>query len=379
MAAAVDANPFVNPNGGKASPVESVQELVKNHVDPNAAEAVPRRYIRPQEERPTFSLLVSSEFAIPVIDMKKVILLHGQHDQRQQEMERLSNACQNWGFFQIVNHGIPHSLIDEIKAVAKDFFNLPLEEKHKYAPRAGASQGYGKMFVTADDQTLDWGDLLALALMPDGIKNLALWPTVPTHFRDTVERYAIEVERVAQELLSLFAENLHVGATDYFKDMFGSEPMNLMRMNLYPPCPRPDLVLGLSPHSDGGGITLLLQDDETVGLHVRKDNRWIPVQPIPYGLVVNIGDLVEVMTNGRYKSVEHRAVTNEERARLSIALFYNASLDAEVAPSSKLVDEQHPCLYRKFIHQEYIRYYVSRQLKGKHPLADFAKLDTTNS
>jgi isopenicillin N synthase-like dioxygenase len=113
--------------------------------------------------------------------------------------------------------------------------------------------------------------------------------------RDTVERYATEVERVARELLSLFAENLHLGDADYFKNVFGSEPMNLMRMNLYPPCPRPDLVLGLSPHSDGGGITLLLQDDETQGLHVRKNNQWIPVEPIPYALVINIGDLVEVI------------------------------------------------------------------------------------
>ena len=109
-----------------------------------------------------------------------------------------------------------------------------------------------------------------------------------------MERYAIEVERVAQEVLRLIAENLHLEA-DYFKEKFGSEPMNLMRMNLYPPCPRPDLVLGLSPHSDGGGITLLLQDDQTEGLHVRKNNQWIPVEPIPHALVVNIGDLVEVI------------------------------------------------------------------------------------
>lgn len=162
-------------------------------------------------------------------------------------------ACQDWGFFQIVNHGIPHSLIDEIKGVAKEFFNLPLQEKQKYVPQEGDVQGYGKTFVIAEDQTLDWGDLFALALMPQSLKNLTLWPTVPTNFRDSVERYAIQVERVAQEVLSLFAENLNLEGTDYFKEKFGSEPMNLMRMNLYPPCPRPELVLGLSPHSDGGG------------------------------------------------------------------------------------------------------------------------------
>lgn len=370
MASGAGTDSFVNPKWGKSMQVESVQELALNVVDP---EAVPPRYIRAPEERPNSSLPVSHESAIPLIDMKKLIL-HPEDDQRRQEMERLSNACQEWGFFQIVNHGIPHSLMDGIKSVAKEFFNLPLQEKQKYAPQAGDVQGYGKTFVVAEDQTLDWGDLLALALMPNTLKNLALWPTVPTNFRDTVEKYAIEVERVAQEVLSLFAENLNLEA-NYFKKKFGSEPMNLMRMNLYPPCPRPDLVLGLSPHSDGGGITLLLQDDQTEGLHVRKNNQWIPVQPIPYALVVNIGDLVEVMTNGRYKSVEHRAVTSQERARLSVALFYSTGIDAEVAPSSKIVDEDQKLVYRKFIHEEYIRYYLSRQLKGKHPLADFAKLD----
>jgi len=377
--AAGDTNPFVIPNGGKAIPVESVQELVKKHADQDDAESVLRRYIRPQEERPTVSLLASSEFSIPVIDMKKLITLQGHDDQRKQEMERLSKACQEWGFFQIVNHGIPHSLIDEIRAVAKNFFNLPLEEKQKSAPQGGDPQGYGQLFVTSEDQTLDWGDLLALSLKPNQIKNLAIWPTVPTNFRDTVERYALEVERVAQEVLSLFAENLHLEDADYFKNVFGLEPMNLMRMNFYPACPRPDLVLGLSPHADGGGVTLLLQDDETVGLHVRKNNQWIPVEPIPYAFVINIGDLMEVMTNGKYKSIEHRAVTNKERARLSIANFYNASVDAEVAPSAKLVDEHHPCLYRQFIHKDYILYHLSKPLKGKRHLAEFAKIDISNT
>ena len=75
--------------------MESVQEFVKNHVYKDAAKVVPQRYIRSQEERPTFSVLVPSELTIPVIDMKKLIVLQGQDDQRQQEMERLSNACQD--------------------------------------------------------------------------------------------------------------------------------------------------------------------------------------------------------------------------------------------------------------------------------------------
>jgi isopenicillin N synthase-like dioxygenase len=85
------------------------------------------------------------------------------------------------------------------------------------------------------------------------------------------------------------------------------------------------------------------------------------------------------MTNGRYKSVEHRVVTSQERAKLFVALFYSAGMDVGVAPSSKIVNEDQQLLYRKFIHDEYIRYYLSKQLKGKHPLADFAKLDISNN
>jgi len=102
MAAAV-TNPFVIPNGGKVISVESVQELVKIHVHQDAAEALLPRYIRPQEERPTVSLFASAEFSVPVIDIKKLIGLQAQDDQRKQEMDRLSDACQEWGFFQVGN------------------------------------------------------------------------------------------------------------------------------------------------------------------------------------------------------------------------------------------------------------------------------------
>jgi hypothetical protein len=115
--------------------------------------------------------------------------------------------------------------------------------------------------------------------------------------------------------------------------------LHLICMNLYLSFPRPDLVLGLSPHSDGGGITLLLQDEQTEGLHVRKDNQWISMKPIPYALVVNIGELVEVIRNVRYKSIEHRTVTSQERSRLFVVLLYSEGMYAKVAPSSKIVDE----------------------------------------
>ncbi|XP_057847445.2 codeine O-demethylase-like [Cryptomeria japonica] len=369
MASSVDhaTESFSSPNWGTHFvAVESVQELALNK--PND---IPQRYIRSEEERPS-SKPLPSLLTVPVVDMEKLLLPSNNHE-RQKEMSILSKACREWGFFQVVNHGIPHSLIDRIRGVANEFFSLSLDEKKKYTPQAGDPQGYGNMFVVDEDQKLDWGDLIALALMPKKLVNLALWPTTPADYRNTLQSYTTQMERVVDMILSLFAENLQL-ESDYFKENFGEDPMMTIRMNLYPPCPRPDLVLGLSPHSDGGVITLLLQDDQTEGLQVRKNNEWIPIQPIPYALVVNIGDLMEVMTNGIYKSIEHRAVTNKERTRLSIAMFYYAGIDDEVAPTRKVINEEHPSLYRKFKHQEYIQYYMNKQLNGKKSLANFAKI-----
>ncbi|GLJ33684.1 hypothetical protein SUGI_0676930 [Cryptomeria japonica] len=369
MAASVNhvGESFSNPNwGNDFVAVESVQELALKK--PNE---IPQRYIRSEDERPS-STLLPSLLTVPVIDMEK-LLLPSDSNERQKEMGILSKACKDWGFFQVVNHGIPHSLIDRMRGVANEFFSLSLDEKKMYAPQPGDAQGYGNMFVVDEDQKLDWGDLMALALTPKTLVNLTLWPSTPSDYRNTLESYTTQVEKVAQMILSLFAENLQL-KNDYFKEKFGEDPMMTVRMNLYPPCPRPDLVLGLSPHSDGGGITLLLQDDQIEGLQVHKNNEWIPIQPIPYALVVNIGDLIEVMTNGIYKSIEHRAVTNKEKTRLSIAMFYNPGLEDEVAPARNLIDEEHPSLYKNFKHQEYIRYYMAKQLNGKKSLANFAKI-----
>ncbi|KAI4313626.1 hypothetical protein L6164_026589 [Bauhinia variegata] len=80
-----------------------------------------------------------------------------------------------------------------------------------------------------------------------------------------------------------------------------------MRMNYYRPCSQPELVIGLNSHSDAIGLTILLQVNEMEGLQIRKDGIWVPVCPLPNAFVVNIGDILEIVTNGIYRSIEHRA------------------------------------------------------------------------
>ncbi|OAP03628.1 LBO1 [Arabidopsis thaliana] len=156
--------------------------------------------------------------------------------------------------------------------------------------------------------------------------------------------------------------------------MFG-EAVQAVRMNYYPPCSSPDLVLGLSPHSDGSALTVLQQSKNScVGLQILKDNTWVPVKPLPNALVINIGDTIEVLSNGKYKSVEHRAVTNREKERLTIVTFYAPNYEVEIEPMSELVDDEtNPCKYRSYNHGDYSYHYVSNKLQGKKSL-DFAKI-----
>ncbi|XWS49217.1 hypothetical protein CRYUN_Cryun13aG0144700 [Craigia yunnanensis] len=94
-----------------------------------------------------------------------------------------------------------------------------------------------------------------------------------------------------------------------------------IRMNYYPPCAQTSKVFGLAPHSDVAGLTLLIQVDEVEGLQIKKNGNWVPVKPIPGAFIINIGDVIEIMSNGEYKSIEHRTVVNPEKVRLSIASF----------------------------------------------------------
>ncbi|KAH9293924.1 hypothetical protein KI387_040874, partial [Taxus chinensis] len=337
-----------------------VQELASQRLD-----RIPERYIRSEKERP--NTCPSNHLDIPIIDMG---IFSGDSDLcRKKEMEKLEIASQQWGFFQAVNHGIPGSLMEKMKETVKEFFELPLEEKLKYEVQD--LEGYGQAFVVSDNQKLDWADAMHLTTLPPESRKMNLWPTKPVDFRATVDEYACEIQKLSTTVLCLLSEIAGL-KPDTFLNMFG-KISQLMKCNYYPPCPRPDLVLGISPHSDGSGLTVLLQDDETVGLQICKDGAWISVQPIPDALVINIGDMLEVMSNGRYKSIEHRAVTNSERDRISIAMFYGPGRDTEVGPAPELIDELHPCQYRRFIRAEYMRHFSSDKLDGKKRI-EFVKI-----
>nr|KJB72664.1 hypothetical protein B456_011G188800 [Gossypium raimondii] len=266
----------------KVGHIDDVQELRKAKPA-----TVPERFIRDMADRPKVVPNLSSSLDIPIIDLSKLMKTD------KDEVMQLKTACEEWGFFQVLNHGIDLNVVEDIENVAKDFFMLPLQEKQKYPMAPGTVQGYGQAFVFSENQKLDWCNMFALGVEPPCIRNPKLWPSKPVNFRETLEIYSREVRKLCKTLLKYIAVSLGLKG-DVFEEMFGVA-VQAVRMNYYPPCSRPDLVLGLSPHSDGSALTVLQQGkDSSVGLQILKGQTWVPVQPIPNALVINIGDTLEV-------------------------------------------------------------------------------------
>uniref|UniRef100_A0A0C9S4L6 TSA: Wollemia nobilis Ref_Wollemi_Transcript_13857_1326 transcribed RNA sequence n=1 Tax=Wollemia nobilis TaxID=56998 RepID=A0A0C9S4L6_9CONI len=351
----------------KTISIPVVQELAAK--DPHA---LPQRYIRSHDERPpsltTATTTDTYSSTVPTIDMVPLLSQDAGHPCRQQAIDKLAISCQEWGFFQVVNHGIPASLMDQMKGVVRGFFHLPLEEKLKYGIQE--REGYGQFCVVSDDQKLDWSDSFYLLTLPPDTRNMVFWPTTPVEFREIVNESATELQKLYEKLLSAIAETLGIEFENFYAKENGKWTQS-MKMNYYPPCPRPDLVLGICPHSDSTSLTILLQDDDALGLHICKDGEWVPVPPTPGALVINIGDMLEVMSNGRYKSIEHLAVPNEKKERISIATLWLPKAEVEVGPHPKMIDEAHPPLYTTFKRGEFDKNFFQNKLERKSTLEMF--------
>ncbi|KAK1381962.1 Senescence-related protein 1 [Heracleum sosnowskyi] len=300
--------------------VPSVQELARE-----TSAIVPLRYV--QSDQDPVILSSTNLLEVPVIDME--ILLDG--DLMQAELNKLHLACKEWGFFQLINHGVSDSLLEKVKTEIEEFFKLPLEEKRKFGQLEGDIEGYGQAFVVSNEQKLDWADLFYMITLPTDIRKPHLLPQLPQSFRNAIEAYSGELKSLAMKILNLMAKALHMNPKDI--EVLFEEGMQSMRTNYYPPCPQPEQVIGLSPHSDATGLTILFQLNEIEGLKIRKDGIWIPIKLLPSAFVINIGDVVEVVTNGIYRSIEHRGVVNSVKERMSIATFLNPKLDGEFGPA----------------------------------------------
>jgi len=314
----------------------SVQTLAANGM----AE-VPSRFIRSESERLSFSPHSTMSLEpIPTID------LEGLHDFRRQfTLAAIFSACRDWGCFQIVNHDIPQPILDDALRAAREFFAMPASEKQAYkmALETPSASGYGIQSEESKDKVLDWGDVMFH-------KSLDTWPTNPATYEAAMVGFARETKKILETLLDVVSKELRL-APAYFREVFGDFEQT-MRVNYYPPCPQPELVLGLCNHTDPLVFTALLED-QTRGLQVRNGDKWVTVDPEPDALVIFVGDQLQIATNGRCKAVAHRAVVNKEKGRISIAMGLAPDPQVVVRPAPELLEKGDPARYEARTYGEF--------------------------
>ncbi|XP_041024769.1 protein SRG1-like [Juglans microcarpa x Juglans regia] len=340
----------------------SVKEIAKALM--STAAVVPQSYIcRDQEPDLGLSDCSTNTLAavIPTIDMEKLVFGEPT-DCYDLELQKLHSSCKDWGLFQIVNHGVTSSLLNKLKQEIEEFFNLSMEEKTKYKVRPGDSEGYGTV-IRSKDQKLDWGDRFYMLINPIQRRKPHLFPKLPSSLRNTLESYFSELQELAMTLVGLMGKCLNIDKRE-IEELF-VDGMQSMRMACYPPCPQPELVVGVTPHSDASGITILHQVNGVEGLQIKKDGVWMPVNFLPDALVVNVGDIMEILSNGAYKSIEHRVTVNAEKERISVALFFNPKFEAEIGPVKSLLNTNSPPLFGRIGMEEYVKGFFSRYLNGK--------------
>ncbi|OVA19475.1 Isopenicillin N synthase [Macleaya cordata] len=289
--------------------------------------------------------------------------------EKSQVLNSLSKACEDYGFFQVINHGIPSDIIRDMIDVSRRFFELPLEERSKYMTTdVRASVRYGTSFNQSKDGVFCWRDFLKLLChsLPDSLPH---WPSSPADLREGVSTYAKQTKSLFLIIMEAILESLGLIRTaedDKDDDILEEfeDGSHLMVINCYPSCPQPELTLGMPPHSDYGFLTLLLQD-EVEGLQIQHEGEWVTVEPIPNAFVVNVGDHLEMYSNGRYKSVLHRAIVNSTKSRTSVASLHSLPMVRMVRPSPKLINEENPRRYKDTDFATFLDFIACSDLKEK--------------
>jgi isopenicillin N synthase-like dioxygenase len=263
---------------------------------------------------------------LPVIDLRA-----------QDVPARIEEACRDTGFFYVSGHGVPASLLAQLDAAARTFFSLPDNEKRDIAMARGGRAWRGWFPVgaelTSGEQDRKEG-LYFGSELPGGhplpLHGPNLFPVRVPSLRPLVLTYLAELTRVAQAVLRGVAQSLDLAA-DYFAAGYTAKPTMLFRIFHYPPAPADDAGWGVGEHTDYGLLTLLAQDDNG-GLQVRTPRGWLDAPPLPGTFVCNIGDMLERLTAGWYRSTPHRVRNTSGRDRLSFPFFFDPDFTAEVPP-----------------------------------------------
>ncbi len=276
---------------------------------------------------------------LPVIDFS---LLNGNEKQRQQFLATLSQAARDVGFFYLIHHGIDQQLLNEVQRVSRAFFALPLDEKLRVKmANSPHFRGYNLEGSEITRSQPDFREQFDIGAEREPIQsdNAPLWsrlqgpnqwPAALPELQSVLTQWQQQMTAVALELLRAFAEALSL-PRHAFDKLYGTHPNEHVKLIRYPGRSSEQSRQGVGAHKDSGFLTLLLQDDqEGLQVELTPDN-WVAASPLPGSFVVNIGELLELATNGYLRATVHRVVSPQaHQERLSVAFFLGAQLDAVV-------------------------------------------------
>ncbi|KAL5725060.1 hypothetical protein ACHQM5_008247 [Ranunculus cassubicifolius] len=334
---------------------------VKGLMD-NGVTKIPEIFIHPPEYQKL--PLTPCQRKIPIIDLQNVATSRGNI------VEQIRSASISGGFFQLVNHGIPINVLDEMLAGIRKFNEQPVEIKSEYYNRDYDTKKvvYNSNFDLFSSPAANWRDSFYCSMAP----NFPDPEELPAVCRDILMDFSKRIQVLGNNLVELLSEALGL-STNHLKDMGCAEGVSVI-CHYYPPCPEPDLTLGNTKHSDSSFFTVLLQD-HIGGLQVILEDQWVDVTPIHGALVVNIGDFLQLVSNDIFKSSEHRVQAKKEGPRISAACFFRTDLRTSsmklYGPIKELITKVNPPRYRETTIEELIAFYYKKGLDGNSDLTPF--------
>ncbi|KAK9663639.1 hypothetical protein RND81_14G107600 [Saponaria officinalis] len=282
-------------HSGMSKPLESIcchEKIIKKIMEKfvsswSDGKKLPEKYVFPPGKRPG-KVVITTPKNIPVIDIGKAVGLD-----RSVIIQQLMQASQEFGFFQVINHGVVSALLDDTRGVFEEFFALPADEK---VDLCSSDKSKNCLFLTSNvaydkEEFHNWRDTLRIKGSPLE-EHKQEWPLKPVRFRDIVGDYTNELRNLALRILELICEGLGLEKNYFDKGLSEEE---FLVVHQYPTCPDPSLTLGTRSHTDPGLIGIVLQGD-IPGLQVMNDGEWIGVEVIPGAFVVNVGFVLEVIS-----------------------------------------------------------------------------------